>query len=80
MPQSMRFIIRVDDDAIAQALVVFGSFFRVRKQLVRRLDRVEFGLRIRMRASVRVMAHRQRPICLLDSIGCRVRRNTENVV
>lgn len=80
IPQSMRFIIRVDDDAIVQALIVFCSFFWVRKQLVRRLDRIESDLRVRMRASVRVMAHRERPIRLLDFIGRRVRRNTENVV
>ncbi len=80
MPQGARFIVRIDDDAIVQALVIFGPFFRVGKQLIRCLDRIESDLGTGMRTPVRVMAHRQRAVCLLDLIGRRGRRNAKDVV
>ena len=80
MPQSSRLIIRIGDDAIAQALVIFGPFFWVGKQLIRCLDRIESDFGTGMRTPVRVMAHRKRAIRLLDFLGRRGRRNSEDVV
>lgn len=79
-PQGVRLIIRINDNAVAQALVIYRSFFGVGKQLVCPLDRIEPAFCARMRASVRVVAHRQRAICLFDLLACRGRRNAKDMV
>lgn len=80
LPQSARLVVRIDDDAVVQALVICGPLFRVRKPLICGLDRIESGFGSGMRAPVRVMAHRQRAVRLPDFPGGRGRRNAEDAV
>ncbi len=65
-PQRERFVIRIDDDAVVDALIIFGSFFGVGKQLVRRFDGIEAAFSAGMRIPVRVMAHGESAVRLLD--------------
>lgn len=76
----MRFIIRVDDDAVVDALVIGRSLFGVGKQLICRLDGIETTFCAGVCIPVRVVAHCKRAVCLLDLFGCRGRRYAKDVV
>lgn len=80
IPQSARFVIWIDDDAVVEALVICRSLLGVGKQLVRRFDGIESTFCAGMRIPVRVMAHRKRAVRLLDLLGRGGRRNAKDIV
>ena len=80
VPQCACFVVRVDDDAVVQAVVVLGSCLRVGEDLISRLDGVEPDLCAGMRVPVRVMAHGKRAIRFLDVVCGSGGRYTQDVV
>src|SRR5471030_56280 len=79
-PQLVGLRLRVDDDAVVHALIIFLALDRVGEDFVSLGDAFEARLGAGRGVAVRVEAHRQRAVDLLDFVIRGVGRDTEHIV